>query len=99
MAKVATKFFDQDGMRAQKYHDTVVTLAGSNERGKFVTCFTGGWHTDTTKAHINDVAHGLGWSVYQEKGQWFASPHSNFDLRVPFVEGLTLFEDGSFIRP
>ena len=40
-----------------------------------VTLKTGGWMTATTKTRMNQAAnqYGLGYSVWQKKGEWFVS--------------------------
>lgn len=46
---------------------------------------TGGWFTATTKLRMNQAMNqfGLNWSIYQERGKWYAWNRST-GLKVPF---------------
>lgn len=68
------------------YHNTdVVTVRPSGE----IILNTGGWRTVTTKRRMNQAsaALGLGFTVYQEAGEWFVKIAPNETLRF---EGQTI---------
>lgn len=62
----------QGGLVSVRYHSTEVVRVAADGT---VTLNTGGWRTATTKARMNQAANefGLGYMVYQEKGDWFVS--------------------------
>ena len=79
---------DADGVLRVTYHATaVVTVAADGT----VTLNSGGWRTATTKARMNQAANqlGLGFSVYQEKGDWYVR-NLDWDNPIPFKDGMTL---------
>lgn len=69
IGKHATTVKVEQGVGRVTYHDTDVVVW--NE--KIVTLNTGGWRTATTKARMNQTSNqfGLGYQVYQEKGEWY----------------------------
>lgn len=77
--------------------DVVVTYVATpivTFNAESVTLRSGGYQTVTTKQKMNQAANqfGLGYSVYQHKGEWFVSVWSDvgrnaYDL--PFVDGMS----------
>ena len=51
----------------------VTDIVAINRRDNSITLSTGGWFTPTTKRRMNEVAeaYGLGFHVYQTKGEWY----------------------------
>lgn len=54
-----------------------------------ITLDAGGWHTVTTKRKMNQAANqfGLGYAVYQRKGDWFVRTR---DGEFPFKDGMRI---------
>lgn len=52
------------------YHGTVIVSASPEN----IRLNTGGWFTASTKRHMNQASDefGLGFRVYQARGEWFA---------------------------
>jgi hypothetical protein len=52
------------------YHDTRIVCWGPQD----IILDNGGWFTPTTQRRMNQAAeaYGLGFHVYQDKGEWFA---------------------------
>jgi hypothetical protein len=76
------------GALGVKLHDTVVARYTRED----VTLNTGGWHTSTTKARINDHLP-PGVRLFSNKGDWFVSGYA-IDVpghfNVPFADGICL---------
>ncbi len=91
IGKTATVVFvDTDGMTKVVYHSTPVVSFND----KVIILKTGGWKTVTTKTRMNQTARqfALGFSVYQEDGDWFVDFNGkvlDFDADKRFY-GLTL---------
>lgn len=90
MSKVrgrATSITRRAGKTFVRYHSTDVVVFDD----RAVTLDSGGWKTATTKARMNQASHefGLGFSVYQDKGEWFVMDRSS-RKSIPFVDGMTL---------
>ena len=68
---VATSVVCTNGRITVVYHKTRVV----DVTPKHITLDTGGWKTATTKLRMNQASaqFNLGYSVYQQKGQWFVS--------------------------
>jgi hypothetical protein len=69
--KTGTKVAAAGGIVSVKYHGTTVVCV--NADGSIILN-TGGWKTSTTKKRMNQAASqfGLGFYVWQDKGEWFA---------------------------
>ena len=70
---------------AVTYHKTCIVEWSEHS----ITLRSGGWETVTTKKKLNQSAHqfGLGFSVYQTKGNWFVDlPNGE---TVPFIDRIT----------
>lgn len=54
-----------------------------------VTLDSGGWQTVTTKRKMNQAANqfGLGYGVFQRKGEWFVTTR---DGEFPFQDGMRI---------
>lgn len=68
----------------------IQTVTRAMFREAWVILNSGGWRTVTTKTRMNQAANqfGLGYGVYQRKGEWF----------VDTPDGQTLeFKDGMMI--
>lgn len=78
---VATSVHTHNGTTSVRYHGTEVFKLTADS----ITLDTGGWWTATTKLRMNQALNqfGLPWSVYQERGQWYAWNRST-GLKVPF---------------
>ena len=76
---------NDDGSIGIRLHNTQVVVFYAQGGVRF---FTGGWHTVTTKARINEFAP-KPWGVFQRKGEWFVW---NYETReeFKFVEGFEL---------
>ena len=84
----ATSITRHDGILRVTYHGTDVVTVGPNGS---VGLSTGGWRTVTTKARMNQASNqfDLGYTVYQEKGDWFVAIRRNgmvrdWDNPIPF---------------
>lgn len=68
---VATSVVCATGRITVVYHNTRVV----DVTPEHITLDTGGWKTATTKLRMNQASaqFNLGYSVYQQKGQWFVS--------------------------
>ena len=68
---VATSVVCTNGRITVVYHNTMVV----DVTPEHITLDTGGWKTATTKLRMNQASaqFNLGYSVYQQKGQWFVS--------------------------
>lgn len=78
---------DDHGVTHVCYHQTDVVSFDARR----VTLRTGGWYTVTTKTRMNQASHqfNLGFSVYQDRGQWFVRSHHNGHVQR-FVDGMTI---------
>lgn len=78
---------DAAGTLRVTYHKTVVVEV---TRDGTVTLRSGGWRTVTTKARMNQAAnqYGLGFSVYQKKGEWFVNLRRSASDVLPFEDGM-----------
>lgn len=91
--KVATElhYIDDTEAIGLKYHQTdVVTFYPDNT----IVLNTGGWHTVTTKARINEYLPN-GFYLYQDKGIWYVSygsPYGNDNNKkiYGFAEGMKI---------
>lgn len=82
-----------DGSISVRLHGTDVVRAEPNGD---ITLRTGGYHTVTTKARINEFLDlaGTGWKVFQKNHEWFISHYAGggkWDVTEPFHEGMTLY--------
>ena len=70
--RVGTSLDDTESHFTVSYRGTVVYH--HDKANNRLTLNTGGWFTATTKSRMNDAARidPTGWSVYQEKGEWYA---------------------------
>lgn len=87
VGKTATSVFTDDkGALCVRYHQTVVARKHADG---VIELDSGGWRTATTKLRMNQFAHqyGLGFGVYQEKGEWYVSAGDN--IGFPFRDGMT----------
>ena len=68
---IATSVVCTTGRITVVYHNTRVV----DVTPEHITLDTGGWKTVTTKLRMNQasVQFNLGYTVYQQKGQWFVS--------------------------
>ena len=66
---VATSVVCTNGRITVVYHNTMVV----DVTPEHITLDTGGWKTVTTKRRMNQAStqFNLGYTVYQQKGQWF----------------------------
>lgn len=67
------------------YHQTVVVSFSDSA----VILRSGGYRTATTKTRMNQASNqfGLGYSVYQEKGDWYVRL---VDRTLPFEDGMVI---------
>lgn len=82
-----------NGSIAVRLHGTDVVRAEPNGD---ITLRTGGYHTVTTKARINEFLSlaGTGWKVFQKDYDWYISHYAGggvWDVTEPFEEGMTLY--------
>lgn len=73
IGKTATKVIkDNDGLIRVRYHNTDVVTVSPNGS---IALDSGGWWTATTKLRMNQASNqlNLGFSVYQEKVNWFVT--------------------------
>jgi hypothetical protein len=86
LSKYKTTVTCTNGMVSVVYHQTLIVHADG--RGN-VTLDSGGWRTVTTKRKMCQAANqfGLGFSVYQHKGEWLVSVPG--DDVLPFRDGMT----------
>jgi len=73
IGKHATKVTKDGTTSTVRYHYTDVVKVNWNTG--IITLNTGGWDTATTKLRMNQASRewGLGYHVYQHKGDWFVS--------------------------
>lgn len=94
---VATSIRTEAGKTRVRYHNTDVVSFDSST----IELDTGGWKTATTKTRMNQAANqfGLGFSVGQERGEWWIYPE-NGDPRIPFTGNrITLIREGLSCKP
>ena len=89
----ATSVRTDDGTIICRYHDT--DIAKYNPTTRTVTLNSGGWHTATTKRHINQCFQvwGLPFHLFQSARQWYVSRHIGNgweDTAVSFKDNMTL---------
>lgn len=83
---VSTRVYDQGGYTVVQYHATPVVKFNDRE----IILNSGGWHTSTTKARMNQAANQflLGYQVFQKDYDWFV------DIAgvgvVPFEDGMKI---------
>lgn len=82
-----------DGSIAVRLHGTDVVRAEPNGD---ITLRTGGYHTVTTKARINEFLSlaGTGWKVFQKDYDWFITHYAGggqWDVTEPFHDLMTLY--------
>jgi hypothetical protein len=84
-SKVATKAVSEDGMTKLYYHSTPVVEFDE----KKIRLNTGGWHSNTTKARMNQASDvfDLGFRVFQKDYEWFVNHKGK---TKPFEEGMEL---------
>ena len=82
---VATTIYPTGNHTAIKYHRTDVVKFNDHE----VILNSGGWRSATTKTRMNQAAnqYGLGFSVFQAKGEWYVD-HAG--QRWTFTDGMIL---------
>lgn len=87
VGKTATRIYQSDGFTCIRYHHTDVVKFNS----KKIILNSDGWKTATTKTRMNQasVQFGLGFHVWQEKGQWFVSADGY--ATMPYHDGMILF--------
>jgi hypothetical protein len=86
IGSTATNVSQRDGVLTVRYHSTdVVTVHGNG----LVTLNSGGYHTYTTKARMNQASQqfGLGFTVFQKDYDWFVAMGNCPPL--PFGDGMT----------
>ena len=84
---VATKVFDlPTGETVVRYHATNVVVFNKDK----IVLNSGGWQTTTTKKRMNQAseAFDLGYSVYQDKWDWYVS--LNNGETIEFCDGLVI---------
>ena len=86
LGTVATSVRTEDGTTTIRYHQTDVVKFNKVEG--WIQLDSGGWHTVTTKLRMNQAANqfGLGYSVYQRKGEWFVDTPDGRTL--DFADGM-----------
>ena len=69
----ATSCICTNGLISVAYHKTVVVHADKNKG--IIVLDTGGWKTATTKTRMNQASNefGLGYAVFQKRGEWFVN--------------------------
>lgn len=92
---VATKIREEAGYTVVRYHSTDVVKFNSQE----IILDSGGYLTVTTKLRMNQASnqYGLGYYVYQQKGDWFVRYYEGFKsdvdspyVTVPFTDGMLI---------
>ena len=85
----ATSAVCTNGRITVTYHNTRVVDVTTEH----ITLDTGGWRTVTTKLRMNQasVQFNLGYTVYQQKGQWFVSYRG---VTRPFDQDEIILERG-----
>lgn len=85
----ATSAVCTNGRITVVYHETRVV----DVTPEHITLDTGGWKTVTTKRRMNQasVQFNLGYTVYQQKGQWFVSYRG---VTRPFDQDEIILERG-----
>lgn len=71
IGKTATNVKTIDRKTTIRYHSTDVVMFDD----KSIILNSGGWHTNTTKARMNQASNvfDLGYQVFQKKFDWFVS--------------------------
>ena len=82
---VATTITTTNGVTIVIYHNTKVVKWDKDK----ITLDSGGWRTKTTKNRMNQASNqfGLGFQVYQSKGEWFVSTK---DGEMEFEDGMEI---------
>lgn len=83
---IARKIFNSDRGREFWHHKTCIVM----QTPEGIRLNSGGWRMATTKRAMNQASHqfGLGFGVYQKKGEWF----------VTWDGETTPFHDHMFLR-
>lgn len=70
-------------------HSTDVVVVDTDT----ITLNTNGWKSATTKARMNQASnqYGLGFAVYQDKGEWFVRFRNTTRSHIPFVGNSVTF--------
>jgi hypothetical protein len=86
IGSTATSVSSTNGRLSVRYHATEVVAADLSNG--IVTLDSGGWHSYTTKARMNQASNqfGLGYTVAQKDHSWFV--HVNGQT-LPFTDGMT----------
>jgi hypothetical protein len=86
IGKTATTVLQVNGRLTVTYHDTAVVVADDTT----IILDTGGWFTATTKTRMNQTSaqFGLGFKVYQKRGEWFVDTNGT---TIPFVGDFARF--------
>lgn len=86
--KISVKGNMIDGELTVTYHSTDIVSVKNGT----ITLNTGGWRTATTKTRFCQIANqfGLGFSVYQKKGDWFVYTKSGDT--IPFLSDAVSFK-------
>ena len=90
LSPYATTIQTTDNLTRVTYHSTDIVAFNDS----MIVLNSGGWKTVTTKRKMNQasVQFELGFSVFQDKGEWFVIlPNRN---TVDFVDGMTFSRDG-----
>ena len=86
VGKTATSIRTEDGVTSVRYHATDVVRFSR----AWVILNSNGWRTVTTKTRMNQTANqfGLGYGVYQRKGEWFVDTPDGRTLE--FFDGMMI---------
>jgi hypothetical protein len=81
----ATTVSNSDGFYRCTYHSTDVVKWNEKQ----IILDSGGWRTNTTKARMNQCSNqfGLGFNVFQDKGNWFVTLNGK---TINFVDNLVI---------
>ena len=73
-------------------------IATYNHVTKELTLFDGGWQSVTTKSRLNALCYefATGFSVFQKNWDWFVSDFQK--TVVDFTDGITVNNNGCFIK-
>ncbi len=87
IGKHKTTVTTENGVTKVKYHNTVVVEFDKHG----ILLNSGGYRTNTTKLRMNQTSQqfGLGFSVYQRKGEWYISM---YDTELSFYDNIRLIK-------
>ena len=73
-------------------------IATYNYEDKELTLFDGGWQSNTTKSRLNALCNELatGFGVFQKNWEWYVSDFQK--TVVDFTDGITVNNNGCFIK-